>query len=349
MSNSSLKRLILEHFTVFKSVELEFSAGLNVIIGENGTGKSQILKLAYVVGAVSADFKLFSRQTRDDFQRLIAEKLISTCRPESLGRLVSRQRGRNRAAIGVSFTKNELNYAFTFSTNSKTEVRLDNELPKSYLESKPIFIPTREMLSLFPGFAALYEQRETQFDDTYYDLVKALALPPRKGKRPKEIESSLKVLEGAMGGSITTENGRFYLNDQRGNMEMPLVAEGIRKLAMLAYLIINGSLREGVTTLFWDEPETNLNPKLLQELAKLLVELTNSGIQIVLATHSLFLLRELNIETQRSKQKYAPRFFALGRTESGVEIQVGGTPDEIEPIPMLDADLEQTDRYMELA
>ena len=348
MSDSSLKRLIVEHFTVFESVELEFSAGLNVIVGENGTGKSQLLKLAYVVGAVSADFKGLNRQTRDDFQRLIAEKLVATCRPDSLGRLVSRQQGRNRAAVGVSFTKDELNYAFAFSTNSKTEVKLDSELPKSYLESKPIFIPTREMLSLFPGFAALYEKRETQFDDTYYDLVKALALLPLKGRRPKEIESFLSVLEQAMGGSITTENGRFYLKDQRGNMEMPLVAEGIRKLAMLAYLIINGSLREGVTTLFWDEPETNLNPKLLHELAKLLVELTNSGIQIILATHSLYLLRELNIETQRSKQKHAPRFFALERTESGVRVQAGSSPDEIEPIPMLDADLKQSDRYMEL-
>lgn len=41
-------------------------------------------------------------------------------------------------------------------------------------------------------------------------------------------------------------------------MEMPLVAEGLRKVAMLARLIATGTLLEQ-GYLFWDEPETNLN------------------------------------------------------------------------------------------
>ncbi len=39
-------------------------------------------------------------------------------------------------------------------------------------------------------------------------------------------------------------------------MEMHLVAEGLRKLAMIARLIANGSLVDKVS-LFWDEPEAN--------------------------------------------------------------------------------------------
>ena len=42
------------------------------------------------------------------------------------------------------------------------------------------------------------------------------------------------------------------------NMEMPLVAEGWRKLAMLVRLIATGSLLDK-GCLFWDEPESNLN------------------------------------------------------------------------------------------
>lgn len=33
-----IKHLTLRNFTVFKAAKLEFSTGLNVIIGENGTG-----------------------------------------------------------------------------------------------------------------------------------------------------------------------------------------------------------------------------------------------------------------------------------------------------------------------
>ena len=44
-----LKTLELQNFTVFKEATLNFSPGLNVIIGENGTGKSHLLKLGYAM------------------------------------------------------------------------------------------------------------------------------------------------------------------------------------------------------------------------------------------------------------------------------------------------------------
>ena len=342
-----LRSLNLKHFTVFNAANLEFSAGLNVVIGENGTGKSQLLKLAYAVGVVSANQKNSSRQSREELQRAIADKLLNTCRPDSLGRLVERQPGRNRTDVAVEFTTPNAGFAFSFSTNSKSEVKLEGEMPLENLELPPIFIPTREMLSLFPGFAALYRNRETQFDDTYYDLALALEALPLRGKRPAEIAELLKVLESAMNGEIVHENGRFYLIENGNRIEMPLVAEGIRKLAMLAYLIVNGSLRENRSTLFWDEPETNLNPKLMKDLAKILIALTNKGIQVVLATHSLYLLRELSIELQ-GKQKHAPRFFALGKHDGRVQVQSGASIEDIDPIAMLEADLEQTDRYLEI-
>ena len=39
-----ITRLELNHFTVFKKVCLDFGRKLNVLIGENGSGKTQILK-----------------------------------------------------------------------------------------------------------------------------------------------------------------------------------------------------------------------------------------------------------------------------------------------------------------
>ena len=80
-------------------------------------------------------------------------------------------------------------------------------------------------------------------------------------------------------------------------MEMPLVAEGHRKFAMLARLIATGALLDK-GYLFWDEPETNLNPKLIKEVASTILHLCRSGIQVFAATHSLFLLREFHIQLQ---------------------------------------------------
>jgi DNA repair ATPase RecN len=43
-----LKTLSIKNFTVFSDVALAFSPGLNVIVGENGTGKTHLLKLGYL-------------------------------------------------------------------------------------------------------------------------------------------------------------------------------------------------------------------------------------------------------------------------------------------------------------
>ena len=50
-----LKSLGIRNFTVFGNAELRFANGLNVFVGENGTGKTHLLKLLYAVLATSAE------------------------------------------------------------------------------------------------------------------------------------------------------------------------------------------------------------------------------------------------------------------------------------------------------
>lgn len=346
-----LHTLTVKNFTVFESAEFAFSSGLNVVIGENGTGKSQLLKLGYALAATSYAQSSAPRQGKEEMQRAVADKLVATFRPEGLGRLVSRQQGRNRCEVAVHFFAPEnAGYSFSFATNSRSEVKLE-QAPVAYLDAASVFFPTREMLSVFPGFAAAYRARELEFDETYYDLALALDARPLKGKRPDNVAQLIGNLETVMNGSVEVQNGRFYLlpkNEGRGRIEMPLVAEGIRKLAMLTYLLINGVLRNR-STLFWDEPETNLHPQLIQHVAKTLVLLASAGLQVVIATHSLFLLRELQIQLQLLPPKKAlPRYFTLSEAGGTTIVSTGSTIEELEPLAMLDADLAQTERYLAL-
>ena len=50
-----LKSLEIKNFTAFGSADLQFAKGLNVFVGENGTGKTHLLKLPYAVMATSAE------------------------------------------------------------------------------------------------------------------------------------------------------------------------------------------------------------------------------------------------------------------------------------------------------
>ncbi|MBF9220137.1 AAA family ATPase [Hymenobacter ruricola] len=123
-------------------------------------------------------------------------------------------------------------------------------------------------------------------------------------------------------------------------MEMNLVAEGFRKFATLYKLLANRTLTPE-TTLFWDEPEANLNPALLKDMAAVLTELAKAGFQIILATHSLFLLKELHILAQRERQPV--KYFALYAGENGAtQVETKDDFIQLEHVAGLDAELTQT-------
>ena len=42
-----IRHLELENVTVFDKIEIAFDEGINIFIGENGTGKTHILKILY--------------------------------------------------------------------------------------------------------------------------------------------------------------------------------------------------------------------------------------------------------------------------------------------------------------
>ena len=76
-----LEHIELEQFTAFEKFSLKFSSGLNVFIGENGCGKTHLLKLVYAACDVSTS------------QKSYAEKLNRVFLPsgEQIGRLVKRR------------------------------------------------------------------------------------------------------------------------------------------------------------------------------------------------------------------------------------------------------------------
>ena len=53
----AIQKIILENFTVFKNAELDFCNGVNVLIGENGTGKTHLLKWLYATHLTHSDSK----------------------------------------------------------------------------------------------------------------------------------------------------------------------------------------------------------------------------------------------------------------------------------------------------
>lgn len=346
-----LKSLRLKNFTLFPDATLTFGRQLNVLVGENGSGKTHVLKAAYCALAVSANGTKESgggNPTKSYLQTAVANKLRGVFKPDAIGRLARRQAGRNRSEVECHFHETKFDLGFTFNTSSKSEVVID-QTPAAWIGEVPIYLPTRELLTIFPGFVSLYETTHLQFEETWRDTAILLGAPLARGGRAKQIRDFLRPLEEAMGGTVELEDsGRFYLNLKTGRIEMHLVAEGLRKLAMIARLIATGSLLDK-GFLFWDEPEANLNPKLVKLVARAILSISQSGIQVFIATHSLFLLRELHILQQQAAQRSDARWFGLHiDPDSGVEVIQGATIDDIGDITALDEELAQSERYIEV-
>lgn len=346
-----LKSLTVNNFTVFPTAELGFSRHLNVIVGENGSGKTHLLKLLYSVIAVSAEERrkpIAPTPTKSLLQGRLAEKLIGVFRPETLGRLARRRQGRERCDVSIAFADPRLNLDFSFATNSKSEVAVD-KVPEAWVDASAAYLPTRELLTIFPNFVSVYEGHYLEFEETWRDTCLLLGAPLQKGPKEARIHELLGPLEEAMGGVIEFDrNGRFYLRGTSGRLELPLVAEGLRKLGMIARLIATGMLLDN-GYLFWDEPEANLNPRLIKTVARTILDLSANGIQVFIATHSLFLLRELEILlASQDFDGIAPCFFGLHKDADGVCIAQGQAPDDIGDITSLDEELQQSDRFLGL-
>jgi len=341
-----IKAVKFQNFTSVPNAEWEFASGLNVILGENGLGKSHVLKAVYAMLKVQRDKQ--SDLTKATLEKSYADKLIGVMRPESLGRLVKRKQGRDRCEIALTMNDDKLSSAIGFATNTKSLVDVI-QAPLHSLEKSPVYLPTRELVTLCPWFLSLFDNYHLEFEETWRDTVSLLGAPTVKGPREKKTSKLLEPLEAAIGGKVLVDaaTGRFYLQiSGGGKMEMPLVAEGLRKIAMLARLISTGTLLEQ-GYLFWDEPETNLNPKLIKVVAECIMNLCKQGIQVFIASHSLFLLRELEMLSENSNFKQVKqRYFALAANENGTELEQGDNADSLKTLALLDEELKQSDRFI---
>jgi ABC-type transport system involved in cytochrome c biogenesis ATPase subunit len=348
-----IQNLKVKNFTVFRDAEFCFAKGINIVIGSNGAGKSHALKLAYTAARWS--YEMWQReksQIRPDkltLQKELARKLMGVFRCDGLGRLSSRGVGAKRSEVGVGFYDlHKANLQFNFSTKSTTDAVLEKP-PLAFFSEEAVFFPTKEMLTMFPGFIALYDNYSLQIDQTYYDLCRALEKPLPKGRKLEEVRPLLSAVEDILHGSVELRDGRFYLQQKKGgDFEIPLIAEGFRKLGTVAYLLANGTLSQQ-SILFWDEPETNLNPFYMVKLAEILAAIASNGTQVFIATHSLFMMRELSLLLGREENsKVERKFFALELlAEGGSRVSEGKSAEEIEPVAALDAEVDQSQRYLD--
>jgi len=274
-----IENIKLANFLAFTGeIEIDFCKGANIFIGENGTGKTSLLKILYEFCKSANEF-------------LFSNGLSETFGPDNI--LFSF--GRDLYSIDIQSSKKS--FSVKFMTNSITHLKgFEVDIIPA------IFIPTKEMLSHSRGFVSLYEKYKLSFDDSQIDILKNAQLPETRELTPMA-EKLLPLVSEVIDGEVVYENDTFYVVKTNGmQLVFSLEAEGLRKFGMVWKLLRNGLFDEPGTVLFWDEPEANLNPILIPKLVDVLLELQRNGVQMFLATHEYNLARYFDLKRDKKEE-----------------------------------------------
>ena len=284
--NNAAFKNIKEGDSLNDGFKLEFSDGINVLIGENGVGKTTILKMIYAAtqwsmeetneGKTKRLLQFFSNNLKDSDTLKNTENKEDYCY--------------YKVSDGTHSFEDSLSHRGIFNYEQWIGLNIAS-----------IFIPTTEMLSHAKGFLAMNQKYNMPFDGTQIDIIVNASLPETR-EIPSVMNRILDKISAVIDGTVILENDTFYVLKKNGQkVDFSLEAEGLRKLGLLWKLIRNGLLEKG-TILLWDEPEANLNPELYPLVVEILLELQKNGVQIFVATHSYNFAKYLEIRRTSKEQ-----------------------------------------------
>jgi ABC-type transport system involved in cytochrome c biogenesis ATPase subunit len=304
----------LEHFAKTKLSYPAVSSQINVVIGENDSGKTQLLKLLYSIAKSLDTYSKKQLTTKESWETLLANKLLWTFQPDNfeLGKLVNRS---SKVPFDVKFSLQQQDLSFGFVKTTSKTIRDCTSPNANFTTFNAVYLPPKEVLSAMDAIDAIDAIDATSkqlqipgFDHTYIDLIDALRLPVSTGDIDPNLEKALTLLQSVTGGGdIKQEKGEFVFTRGREKYGLRSVAEGIRRISVLSHLIRNRTIKTG-SVLFMDEPETNLHPNAIVVLVEMLHLMAKAGVQIYLATHSEFLLKRFE---QLARAEQTPDFVQL--------------------------------------
>ena len=346
-------QLQLENFTTFKHIEIDFSPKINVIIGENGTGKTHILKAAYGLSMASASPDI----NASDFSTY----LVRLFRP--LGNRIGRLRhSEGKTNISADFhTGAAVRASFG---SSKSSMEFANSATGQV--NPPLLIPAKEIMSVLSQISKkdlTADWFESLFDISYIDLCSALLgdddsvdyrtdqrlgtiIPNMAKKIGGRYEFAKKMVSFQQGqyvekkispskskyAEIYSDSTKIIFEpSSKEGISNSMTAEGFRKIGTIQRLLENGYLMHSIDApLFWDEPEANMNPKLMELLVQTLLDLSRNGKQIIIASHDYFLLKWLDLLADKENKEDHVRFHALHRDAETGEIRVEHTDNYLD-------------------
>lgn len=158
----------LQNFGPIEALDWQNLGKINLIIGENGCGKSFVLKALYSAVRSLEEYK--RGDNPESIEDILRVKLHWTFQAEKVGDLVHKK---DKKPLSFDFILDEKSFHYSFGKDTTKIIHVTNET--SPREDNSIYLPAKEVLSFFRIILDSREHnKDFGFDDTYVDLAKAL-------------------------------------------------------------------------------------------------------------------------------------------------------------------------------
>ena len=292
----AIASMSLCNFTVFDMIEIDFCDGINVFIGENGTGKTHLLKVLYASCGSKYQIPIETTNRHKMFDLYLA----NCFQTNDIFSLIRRVNSINAYPLQIFVISTSGNVEYIIRSSDVDPVNGYMAYAFEKLIIPAVYISAKDMLT-HGGLEKDFIDRNLPFDITLIDILNKAGVSTIK----KLAEDKLVILNkiaGVIGGKVLYKNDRYYTEKSDGTLiDFAAEAEGFKKLGLLYRLIETGHLEED-SVLIWDEPEANLNPKLIPDLVEIILTLEQAGVQMFFATHDYFFAKFLEVRKKKDSK-----------------------------------------------
>jgi len=314
----------VKNFGKIKEANIQIK-NLTVLAGQNNSGKTFVSKALYSIFSGVKEKDIINVE---DFMSLVDKDKVGRDNLDKLANSYSTQHEIYQSKIFKNFDNKILksNFKGNFQVSKLKQLyttgasfNLGNFSQISFLEeeicseenknleffkqfSQVIYLESPIYLKLKPAFSLIFTYREqyiTGIPDYFYKLSNLLNL---QSKEEPKFSDILNKIEKSIGGKLKlSEDGTFSFKNEAGAFPITTTALGIANLGLLA-LLLEKNLLDTNSFLFIDEPEAHLHPQWQVLLIEVLYELAKAGVNIMIATHSIDMIKYIEVIWKQDKQ-----------------------------------------------
>lgn len=194
----------------------------------------------------------------------------------------------------LSFSK-EGHISFNFAVHGIDEIQ---KLESVIFIDSPVYLRIRSGLeakhSFFQGSDKYSRKLKgyPEYIDNLYRFVDEKYIDPPE----PEFKIISERIQGIVSGRLAlTKGGDInYVDENDHATPLSLTATGISNLGLIDLLVRNHVIRKG-SFLIIDEPEAHIHPKWQVELMEVLFDMAQAGVNVIIATHSLDMIKKLQL------------------------------------------------------